>query len=386
MTLSTMGLALPSKLEDLRQTAQSYAWQDVAWSVGIILAAVIGGRIAGWAVFRGFSRWADKTETTLDDTVAEHLTRPLRWMVPFVLLRFAMPLLVLPDAWRDGLERFTLVASIVCGGWVLVRLVRVIEEVIKSRLDFSGDDGVRARALATQTRGFRNISVFVIVLVTLGVALMTFEAVRQVGSALLASAGVAGLVIGFAAQRSIATVLAGIQIALTQPIRVDDVVIVEGEWGTIEEITLTYVVVKVWDKRRLVVPISHFIEKPFQNWTRVGTDLLGTVDLHLDYRVPVDAIREEFERILKSSDLWDGEVSGVQVTASTERTMTVRPLFSCKNAGDQWNLSCEVREKLIRFVQEHYPFALPRTRAEIDDSEPVLKHPRGEQRRVVGSA
>jgi small-conductance mechanosensitive channel len=195
---------------------------------------------------------------------------------------------------------------------------------------------------------------------------MTFERVRQLGAGLLASAGVAGIVLGFAAQKSLATILAGIQIALTQPIRVEDVVIVEGEWGTIEEITLTYVVVRIWDMRRLIVPIHYFIEKPFQNWTRVSADILGTVNLYLDYSVPVEALREEFKRILDASDYWDGETWGVQVTDSTDKTMTVRPLMSAKNSGDAWNLRCEVREKLIAFVRENYPDALPRIRAEVD--------------------
>jgi len=357
---------LPTKLESLRDAATSYRWQDAAWSLGVIALAVIGGRLVAWIFFRGFGRWAKRTETTIDDTVTRHLTRPLRWLVPFVLLTMAMPLLVLPVQWRDGVHHFTLVASIVCSGWAVTQVVRIVDEVIKSRLELDDDDNLSARALATQTQGLSNIAVFVVVIVTIGVALMTFDRVRQVGSTLLASAGVAGLVLGFAAQRSLATILAGIQIAITQPFRVDDVVIVEGEWGRIEEITLTYVVVCIWDKRRLVVPINHFIEKPFQNWTRVSSDLLGTVELHLDYHVPVDAIRDELERILEASDHWDGEVASVQVTASSERTMTVRPLFSASDSSEQWSLRCEVREKLIAFVRERYPYALPRLRGEID--------------------
>ena len=181
----------------------------------------------------------------------------------------------------------------------------------------------------------------------------------------MASAGVAGIILGFAAQRTIGTILAGIQLAFTQPIRVDDVVIVENEWGRIEEITLTYVVVRIWDKRRLIVPITYFIEKPFQNWTRVSADLLGTVNLYLDYSVPVDEIRKECKRILEESGLWDGDAWCVQVTDTTAQTMVVRPLFSAKNSSDQWDLRCEVREKLIAFVREHYPDGLPRVRAEV---------------------
>jgi small-conductance mechanosensitive channel len=164
--------------------------------------------------------------------------------------------------------------------------------------------------------------------------------------------------------------LAGVHIAISQPIRVDDVVIIEGEWGRIEEISLTYVVVRIWDLRRLVVPISHFIEKPFQNWTRVSAELLGAVNLYLDYSVPVEAIREELKRICESSPHWDGKVCGVQVTDLSERTMTVRPLVSAKESGALWELRCEVREKLVNFVKERYPSGLPRLRAEARVSEP----------------
>jgi small-conductance mechanosensitive channel len=250
-------------------------------------------------------------------------------------------------------------------GWLLMKLVRVVEDVVQRRFDQTGDDNLQARAVQTQVRGFRNVAVFLVVILTLGFVLMTFEGVRQVGTGLLASAGVAGLVLGFAAQRSIATLLAGIQIAISQPIRIDDVVIVEGEWGRIEEIRLTYVVVKIWDLRRLIVPVSYFIDKPFQNWTRTSSDLLGTVNLHCDYSVPVEEVRNELKRILDGSERWDGQVWSVQVTDATERTMLVRALFSARTAGDQWELRCEVRERLIGFLQREYPHALPRIRGEL---------------------
>jgi small-conductance mechanosensitive channel len=195
---------------------------------------------------------------------------------------------------------------------------------------------------------------------------MNFDKVRQLGTTILASAGIVGIVLGFASQRSIALLFAGFQVALTQPIRIDDVVIVENEWGRIEEITLTYVVVRIWDKRRLVVPISYFIEKPFQNWTRVSADLLGTVYLYCDYTVPVQAIREELQRILEGSEEWDKEVCSVQVTDATERTMAVRALMSSADASLLWTLRCRVREQLIDFIRREFPESLPRFRAELD--------------------
>jgi small-conductance mechanosensitive channel len=194
---------------------------------------------------------------------------------------------------------------------------------------------------------------------------MMFESVRQLGTNILASAGIAGIIVGFAAQRSIATLLAGLQIAITQPIRVDDVVIVENEWGRIEDITLTYVVVRVWDARRLVLPITYFIERPFQNWTRTSADLLATVFLHVDYRAPLDAIREELSRILHESPYWDRRVNVLQVTEARERTMEIRALASAADASLAWDLRCEVREKLIQFLQAHHPESLPRVRAEL---------------------
>jgi hypothetical protein len=196
--------------------------------------------------------------------------------------------------------------------------------------------------------------------------LMVFDSVRQFGASILASAGIAGIVVGFAAQRSIATLLAGFQIALTQPIRVDDVVIVENEFGRVEEITLTYVVVRVWDLRRLVVPISYFIEQPFQNWTRSSADILGTVFLYVDYGVPLDSLRAELTRVLKASRFWDGKVNVLQVTDAKEHTLELRALASAADASLAWDLRCEIREQLVGFIQRTYPESLPRFRASLD--------------------
>jgi small-conductance mechanosensitive channel len=194
---------------------------------------------------------------------------------------------------------------------------------------------------------------------------MSFEQIRQLGTAILASAGVLGIIIGFAAQRTISTLLAGLQIAITQPFRIDDVVIVEGEWGRIEEIALTYVVVRIWDLRRLVLPTSYFLEKPFENWTRESADILGTVYLYADYTVPVQEVKEELHRVLKSSEHWDGKVWNLQVTDMTEHTVQLRALMSAQDASAAWNLRCEVREKLLHFVQSRHPNALPKIRAEL---------------------
>jgi small-conductance mechanosensitive channel len=252
--------------------------------------------------------------------------------------------------------------------WLMVRFTSVIDDFILIRYKIEERDNLQARKIRTQLQIFKKIVIVVVTILALATMLMTFEKVRQLGATILASAGIIGIIIGLAAQRTIATLLAGLQIAITQPIRVDDVVIVENEWGRIEEITFTYVVVRIWDLRRLVLPITHFIEKPFQNWTRVTADILGTVFVYVDYTVPVQAIREELHRILKNSDRWDGKAWVLQVTNATERTVELRALMSAQDAPTAWNLRCEVREKLMEFIRRNYPEGLPKVRAEIRES------------------
>lgn len=339
-------------------------FENLAWSVGLTIVAYVFGRFLAWAIVRTAARWAKRTETVADDLVAQHLPRPLRILFPATAVAFALPWLPLRSR---PFEHFVLLAIIASAGWTAYRLLLVMEGFVAHRYEFNHDAGVRARARYTQLRGLSNIAGFVIILVTAAFALMTFDTVRNIGTGLLASAGVAGIVLGFAAQKTIATLLAGVQIAVAQPIRVGDIVIVEGEWGTIEEISLTYVVLRVWDLRRLVVPVQWFIDKPFQNWTRGSPRLLGTVELRLDYSVPVEAIRGELAKVLEASKLWDEKSSGVQVTDATEKTMLVRILVSAKNADELWDLRCHVREKLIAFVQSKYPGALPRLRADLGD-------------------
>jgi small-conductance mechanosensitive channel len=204
-----------------------------------------------------------------------------------------------------------------------------------------------------------------IVVITLAAALMTFDAVRQYGVSLFASAGIAGIVAGLAARPVLSNLFAGVQLAITQPIRLEDSVLIENEFGQIEEITSTYVVVRLWDLRRLIVPLSYFIEKPFQNWTRQNTALTGTVFINTDYLVPVERVREKFHEIVKASPLWDGKVATLQVTDSKERSLELRAVISATSAGALWDLRCELREKIIAFLQREHPEALPRARTDI---------------------
>ncbi len=228
------------------------------------------------------------------------------------------------------------------------------------RLDI--DDNLLARKHNTQVRVLSRTVDVLLLMLTLGAALMTFPAVRQYGISLFASAGVAGIVAGLAARPVLSNLMAGVQLAMTQPIRLFDAVIVENEYGTIEEITSTYVVVKLWDWRRMIVPLTYFIEKPFQNWTRETSALMGNVMIYVDYGAPIAVMREKFLEILKQSDKWDGQVAALQVTDFKERTMELRCLMSARSGAQTFDLRCEVREKLIDFLQKEHPEALPRSR------------------------
>ena len=226
-------------------------------------------------------------------------------------------------------------------------------------------DNLRARKFHTQFRILRQVLTLLIWLLAGSAILLQFDGFRQFGRGLLASAGIASLVIGFAAQRTLGNLIAGFQIAITQPIRLDDVVVVENEWGRIEEITLTYVVVKIWDERRLVLPISYFLEKPFTNWTRQTSEILGTVFLHVDYSVPLDALRAELDKLVKDHEDWDGRVSEIVAFESRPTTLEIRALVSSRDSGAAWRLRCHVREGLVTFLQKNYPTARPRFRAEL---------------------
>ncbi|RJG00087.1 mechanosensitive ion channel family protein [Noviherbaspirillum saxi] len=255
-----------------------------------------------------------------------------------------------------------LIASVT---WLGVRCVRAVAHTIIEFNPADVPDNLQARRIQTQTRVLARSVMAVIILIGTGTALSTMPILRQIGTSLLASAGVAGLVVGFAAKPVLGNLLAGMQIALTQPIRLEDVVIVQNEWGQVEEITGTYVVVRIWDQRRMIVPLQWFIENPFQNWTRTNSDILGTVTVWADYRMPVEPLRLEAERICSKAPEWDKRLCLTQVVDAGERAMQIRVLVSAGDAGRSWDLRCRVREGLIDFVQREYPEYLPRMRAEV---------------------
>lgn len=259
----------------------------------------------------------------------------------------------------DRIGDIVLIISI---AWLLISSLRTMKRMFLEKFNTDKENNLRSRKFHTQFNILESVFVVMIIVIAIGAILMLFEEVRKFGISLFASAGVAGIIIGFAAQKFIGAVIAGLQIAITQPIRLDDVVIIEGEWGRIEEITLTYVVVKIWDLRRLVVPSTYFFEKPFQNWTRTSADILGTVFIYTDYHVSFDAMREELTRVLESTPLWDKKVNVLQVTDAKPNGVEVRALMSAKDSPTAWDLRVHVREKLIEFLQKNYPESLPKTR------------------------
>lgn len=287
---------------------------------------------------------------------------PVLWTFISILFYFTLRIYSIPESLFNPLSDIITISIIFSLALLSIRITSLIKEVVIGRLDINEADNLKARKAATQLRIFEKFIVVIIIIVAIASSLMVFEQVRRLGVNILASAGIAGIIVGFAAQKSIATILAGIQIAITQPIRIDDVVIVENEWGWIEEINLTYVVVKIWDLRRLIVPINYFLDKPFQNWTRNSADILGTVFLYLDYTAPLEEIRNELTRILKSTKLWDGKVNVLQVTDAKEKTVEIRALMSAKDSPTAWDLRVLVREKLILYIQKNYPESLPKIR------------------------
>jgi len=303
-----------------------------------------------------------------------------KFIIPFLLLLLAFFFKIfvtkyglIDEEYFDVTQRIGSILLIVCLSWSIIAAIRVVKRIFLEKYDTSVEDNLRSRKFQTQFNLLERIVVFLIIIISIGLILMLFDDVKRIGISLFASAGIAGIIIGFAAQRIIGLVIAGLQIAITQPIRLDDVVIIEGEWGRIEEITLTYVVVNIWDKRRLIVPTTYFFEKPFQNWTRTTAEILGTVFIYTDYSVPFDAVRAELTRLLESTPLWDKKVNVLQVTDTKEYTIELRALVSAKDSSTAWDLRVFIREKLVEFIQKNYPESLPRQRVKIVDNEPGKK-------------
>lgn len=344
---------------------------------GLTALLVIGGSlVAGWllkvAIFWGLRAYERRASSELAGSVVRHLGSAMAFFVPVLVVAILLPLAGLPPGPLEAMRRVVGIASIVTFAWVLMRAMEVLEDLVLAHYRLDRDNNLAVRKLLTQLQFVKKIGVSLIFFVALALVLMSFATVRRIGAGLLTSAGIASVIVGFAAQRSLSNLLAGFQIAFTQPIRIDDVLVVEGEWGRVEEITFTNVIMKLWDERRLVLPLDYFIEKPFQNWTRTSSQLLGTVFLHVDYSLPVEALRAELARIVAATPRWDGRVALIHVTDAKERTLELRVLVSAADASTAFELRCEVREKLIAFIQANYPECLPKTRALVEGPEPLV--------------
>lgn len=308
-------------------------WKSWLWAAAGLAGAIVLALIVHFLVFLLIKRFAGRTSSVVNDSLVRHSEGPTRWIFPLIAILLAVPLLPLRPESLKPLQHALGLGVIASVAWVVILLVDVFADAISVKYAIDVADNLAARQIQTQAQVLRRILVVVIILLTLGIMLMTFPAIRTLGTSLLASAGLAGLVLGMAMRPTLASLIAGIQIALTQPIRIEDVVIIEGEWGWIEEIRTTYVVVRIWDLRRLVVPLSYFIEKPFQNWTRLTANLLGTVFVYVDYSISTDEVRQELHRILESSGMWDGKVWGLQVTDAKEHTLELRALMSAPDGS-----------------------------------------------------
>lgn len=326
---------------------------------------IIAGFVLNMLFFKTFEKRIAYQEEKLGILFKDRFYIVFRFLVPLFLLIMLIQVLPVPENILSIVRKMLSILFIVTFGWLTVNVVLFGRDLVLRRYDINVKDNLKSRAVHTQTNIIVKILVITIVLIAVASCLMIFENVRQLGTSILASAGVIGIIIGFAAQKSIATLLAGLQLAITQPIRIDDVVIVDGEWGQIEEITLTYVVVRIWDLRRLVVPTNYFLEKSFQNWTRTSADLLGSVTIHVDYSLPIEELRKQLYEVIKNHELWDGKVWRLHVINAADKTVELRALVSAANASDAWELRCDVREQLLKYLQMNYPDCLPKIRADV---------------------
>jgi small-conductance mechanosensitive channel len=337
-------------------------WDNLAPLVTTMLAVMAG--LAVVEVIHRAIRRAGRRVWWLA-TTTRPIHRPMQLLVSAVAAWFAVAATTEAGSWRSPLLHALLVAMIVAGGLLIGALLLGLEEVAQSRFRIDVPDNRAARQVQTQVNIIRRVTVVVVAVLTLGVALTTFEGVRTFGATMLASAGIVGVVVGLAAQSTLGNLFAGLQLAFSGALRIDDVVVVEDEWGRVEELTLTYVVVRIWDDRRLVLPTSYFTTQPFRIWTRRGSEVLGTVELDMDWTVPVPQLRAELERFVEAHPAWDGREVTVQVTDATGSLVKVRAVVSAADAPTLWELRCAVREYLVEWIRTHHPDALPRTRAEL---------------------
>ncbi len=340
-------------------------------AIFVLCTALVLANVVHYTLFRLLRR-SEASQAGLGwGGIQRYLGRPARAVFLLTCVATVLPLAPgVSPVMLSRLQQGLVMALVVALGWFAIGCVYVFQAFLLRKYDLHGEDNVRARRVHTQFGLFRRMLIGFVVVVTVGALLWSFNDPRiwHYGSGLLASAGVASLVLAAAAKSTASNILAGLQIALTEPIKIDDVVVVQGEWGRIEEITTAYVVVRIWDLRRLIVPLSYFIENSFQNWTRENSDILGTAFLYVDYTVPVAPVRAQLEGIVRESPLWDGKVCGLQVTNLTDRTMELRCLMSSRNSSENFDLRCMVRERMIEYLRESFPGSLPQVRVSALDA------------------
>jgi len=344
---------------------------DILWDAILAAVAIVIGLIVKYMLSLLLKKKpkSDRPSFSVTRSVLSRLGKPFSYFLPLLAFNFLMPVMRMRSNIFPAINKVVEILLAISFANVLIGVIKVFEDYIYHHFDIQKADNLKERKIRTQLQFIRQIAISLIIILTVCVILLSFNNLRKLGTGLLTGVGVSGIIIGFAAQKSLGNLLAGFQLAFTQPLRIDDVLVVEGEWGRVEEITLTYVVLNIWDQRRLILPINYFVEKPFQNWTRNSADILGTVFLYLDYTIPMDPLREEFTRLLDSNPLWDKRVKVMQVTNTSERTIEVRALMSASSSGNAFDLRCDVREGLIKFVQQHYPDCFPLTRAIIEKED-----------------
>lgn len=352
---------MPSIFDELSGTP---SWVPAVLLVTLSFAV---GFLARFILLRFICYW-QKRDRKLFKSLETHLRGSLFLFIPLLLINVGVNYI---NVQKDSLAFIGSAINVfiilsICS--VLIRLTNVAQDMLFIRYDINLSNNLRARKIRTQIMYVKKVAIVVLVIFCLSLILLSFPGVRKFGTTILAGAGVAGIIIGFALQKSLVNLFAGIQIAFTQPIKIDDAVVVENEWGWIEEINLTYVVVRIWDLRRLVLPITYFTENAFQNWTRNNAQILGSVFLYLDYSMPLEPLRQHFEKVLNETKLWDRQTQVLQVSDTTDKTMTIRLLMTAQNSPTAWDLRCHVREQMIAFIQQHYPQGLPQVRATLTDT------------------
>ncbi len=324
----------------------------------VILVAVLIGLVFQWLVFWFIKLYQKKRPSVLKDQVLLHLKTPIKFLLPLYFVHVAFFVLKIDSFWHTAMQ----ILIIINFAWVLIASLKVAEEVVKEKFKIKAHHKAKDRKVLTQLRFIKSIASVVIITLAISAILWNIPSVRQLGETILTSAGVIGIIVGIAAQKSIANLIMGFQIAFTQTIKIDDQVVVEGEFGTVEDITLNYVVIKTWDWRRLVLPLNYFNEKPFVNWTINSTRLVGTVFFYVDYSFPVAELRKKLLALLKEHTLWDQKIAELRVTKTNDHAMELRATFSAKNSADIWDLRCTIREELITYIQKKHPNALPKLR------------------------